>query len=277
MRKQLINYVEFPNVKEMFYIIDLFMLLSIAYAMGTAAPWMPFYIAVLTIIHLIFRVAHYFVIREECYLYDWCYYATILDTVYILFFPRSYKLHLIYLCFSNGLQLWSVLLLKNALVVHRPDRITSLFLHNVHSFVAYFVRIDKTGRYIQLDDFSAVYLDYLYYGFAAYLIWFVGYLVLQNVIFATYIKKYKLSSLVDFIKSINQSAGAFLDKFNGIWKNVVFLSAHFALFIPSTLLSLLSLYSLKFHMLMCLVSLYTVIVAGSKYYTRVMKDSVKTD
>ena len=276
MKQMLVYYIDLPQVKEKFYVVDLFLLLSIAYAFGTAAPWMPIYIGILTIIVVIISLTYY-VIREKWYIFDWCYIVTVLDTVYILFFPRNYKLHLIYLCYANGLQVWSVLLLQNALVIHRPDKISNLFLHNLHSLVAYFIRVDTTGRYISLQLSRQVYYDYLIYGIGAYILWCVGFIIIQAILLSYFIKKKNLLTLIDYIKMTTPSIGTYLNKFSEFNQNVIFLYWHVALFLPSTLLSLLSLYSLKFHMLICLVSLYSVIAAGSHYYTTVMKDSTKSD
>ena len=275
MKQKLIYYIDLPQIKEKFYVVDLLLLLSIAYAFGTASPWMPIYIETLTLIVVVISLTYY-LIREKWYVLDWCYIVTVLNTIHLLFYPKNYTMHLIYLCYANGLQVWSVLLLQNALVIHRPDKISNLFLHNLHSLVAYFIRTDTSGTYISLQLSRQVYYDYLVYGIGAYILWCIGFIVVQAILLPNFIKRRKLSTLIDYIKMTTPSIGVYLNKYKELWQNVIFLSWHFGLFLPSTLLSLLSLYSLKFHLLICLVSLYSVIASGAHYYTSVMKDSIQS-
>lgn len=273
MKDFLTKYVERPYVKERSYITGMVLILAIAYTLGAAKYWMPHVMCAIAIVLLIGRIFHYFVIGEECYLYDWCYYATVIDLVYIMVFPKSYTLYLVFMGFSNGLQVCSVILMKNALVPHRLDKITSLFLHNIYSFMALIIRNDTSGRYIKVELTKQVYIDYLLYTFIAYAGWFIMYLLVQNVIFASYIQKHKLTSLIDYVKSLNAPVGQFLDKFNGIWKNMIFLGGHFTMFVPTTLLSVAALRYLNVHLLVCLISLVKVLYEGGVYYTKAMKDT----
>ncbi|KAI0796493.1 hypothetical protein C8Q75DRAFT_790674 [Abortiporus biennis] len=68
------------------------------------------------------RAWHYF-------LFDLCYYCTILNFVYIWFFPSSPALFVACYCLSHGSLASAVITWRNSLVFHDSDKVTSLFIH----------------------------------------------------------------------------------------------------------------------------------------------------
>lgn len=68
------------------------------------------------------RAWHYF-------LFDLCYYVTILNFVYIWFFPGSAALFVACYCLSHGSLASAVITWRNSLVFHDQDKVTSLFIH----------------------------------------------------------------------------------------------------------------------------------------------------
>lgn len=68
------------------------------------------------------RSWHYF-------LFDLCYYATILNFVYIWFLPQSPVLFVACYCLSHGSLASAVITWRNSLVFHDSDKVTSLFVH----------------------------------------------------------------------------------------------------------------------------------------------------
>lgn len=68
------------------------------------------------------RSFHYF-------LFDLCYYVTILNFVYIWIFPQSPTLFVACYCLSHGSLASAVITWRNSLVFHDLDKVTSLFVH----------------------------------------------------------------------------------------------------------------------------------------------------
>ncbi|KAF7980903.1 hypothetical protein HWV62_36093 [Athelia sp. TMB] len=68
------------------------------------------------------RSWHYF-------LFDLCYYVTILNFIYIWFFPQSAALFVACYCLSHGSLASAVITWRNSLVFHDLDKVTSLFVH----------------------------------------------------------------------------------------------------------------------------------------------------
>lgn len=68
------------------------------------------------------RSWHYF-------LFDLCYYVTILNFIYIWFLPSSPTLFVACYCLSHGALASAVITWRNSLVFHDSDKVTSLFVH----------------------------------------------------------------------------------------------------------------------------------------------------
>ncbi|KDR83510.1 hypothetical protein GALMADRAFT_55275 [Galerina marginata CBS 339.88] len=68
------------------------------------------------------RAWHYF-------LFDLCYYVTILNFIYFWIFPSSPALFVACYCLSHGSLASAVITWRNSLVFHDQDKVTSLFIH----------------------------------------------------------------------------------------------------------------------------------------------------
>ena len=68
------------------------------------------------------RAWHYF-------LFDLCYYVTILNFIFIWFLPANPSLFIACYCLSHGSLASAVITWRNSLVFHDQDKVTSLFVH----------------------------------------------------------------------------------------------------------------------------------------------------
>lgn len=68
------------------------------------------------------RAWHYF-------LFDLCYYVTILNFIFIWFLPSNPSLFVACYCLSHGSLASAVITWRNSLVFHDQDKVTSLFVH----------------------------------------------------------------------------------------------------------------------------------------------------
>ena len=79
------------------------------------------------------RLWHYF-------LFDLCYYVTILNFIYIWFLPSNTALFMACYCLSHGPLASAVITWRNSLVFHDSDKVTSLFIHIYSPFTFTVIR-----------------------------------------------------------------------------------------------------------------------------------------
>ncbi|KIK99702.1 hypothetical protein PAXRUDRAFT_465508 [Paxillus rubicundulus Ve08.2h10] len=114
------------------------------------------------------RLWHYF-------LFDLCYYVTILNFIYIWFFPSNTALFMACYCLSHGSLASAVITWRNSLVFHDSDKVTSLFVHIYAPFTFTVIRHYYPGAGQRFPALAA--LPYLSPGRALlisgaiYLIW----------------------------------------------------------------------------------------------------------
>ncbi|KAG6919297.1 hypothetical protein DXG01_007429 [Tephrocybe rancida] len=100
-----------------------------------------FFVGVMTLLFsaLLFGVAPHYLLPSRFYqykqrawhyfLFDLCYYVTILNFIYIWFLPSSSALFVACYCLSHGSLASAVITWRNSLVFHDQDKVTSLFVH----------------------------------------------------------------------------------------------------------------------------------------------------
>lgn len=75
------------------------------------------------------RAYHYKKRSWHYFLFDLCYYATILNFIYMWFFPSNTALFMACYSLSHGSLASAVITWRNSLVFHDTDKVTSLFVH----------------------------------------------------------------------------------------------------------------------------------------------------
>jgi hypothetical protein len=75
------------------------------------------------------RVYRYKLKSWHYFLFDLCYYVTILNFIYIWFLPSSPSLFVACYSLSHGSLASAVITWRNSLVFHDTDKVTSLFVH----------------------------------------------------------------------------------------------------------------------------------------------------
>ena len=90
-------------------------------------------------VHIAYTVQGLYLISLRAYIYkkrDWhyflfdlCYFVTILNFVFFWIFPSSPALFVACYCLSHGCLAGAVITWRNSLVFHDLDKVTSLFIH----------------------------------------------------------------------------------------------------------------------------------------------------
>ncbi|KAI0039118.1 hypothetical protein FA95DRAFT_1567340 [Auriscalpium vulgare] len=104
-------------------------LLGSALLFGLAPQWVHVAYTLQSMVLLPYRYYTYKKRAWHYFLFDLCYYATILNFVYIWVFPASPALFVACYCMSHGSLASAVITWRNSLVFHDGDKVTSLFIH----------------------------------------------------------------------------------------------------------------------------------------------------
>ncbi|KAF9569457.1 hypothetical protein CPC08DRAFT_701944 [Agrocybe pediades] len=104
-------------------------LLFSALMFGMAPQWVHIAYTVIGLYFLPLRFYQYKKRAWHYFLFDLCYYVTILNFVYFWFFPSSPALFVACYCLSHGSLASAVITWRNSLVFHDQDKVISLFIH----------------------------------------------------------------------------------------------------------------------------------------------------
>ncbi|CAL1701595.1 unnamed protein product [Somion occarium] len=104
-------------------------LLFTALVFGMAPQWIHVLYTVLGLYLLPMRAYQYKKRSWHYFLFDLCYYCTILNFVFIWVLPTNPGLFVACYCLSHGSLASAVITWRNSLVFHDSDKVTSLFVH----------------------------------------------------------------------------------------------------------------------------------------------------
>lgn len=104
-------------------------LLATALLFGMAPQWIHVSYTVQALYLLPLRAYQYKKRAWHYFLFDLCYYATILNFIFIWLAPSSSALWIACYCLSHGSLASAVITWRNSLVFHDSDKVTSLFVH----------------------------------------------------------------------------------------------------------------------------------------------------
>ncbi|KAG1857258.1 hypothetical protein C8R48DRAFT_607482 [Suillus tomentosus] len=104
-------------------------LLVSALLFGLAPQWIHISYTVQGLYFLPLRAYQYKKRSWHYFLFDLCYYVTILNFIYMWFFPSNTALFMACYSLSHGSLASAVITWRNSLVFHDTDKVTSLFVH----------------------------------------------------------------------------------------------------------------------------------------------------
>jgi hypothetical protein len=111
------------------FFLGVMTLLASALLFGMAPQWIHIVYTILAAVLLPLRAYTYKKRAWHYFLFDLCYYITILNFIYIWFLPHSSALFVACYCMSHGSLASAVITWRNSLVFHDSDKVTSLFVH----------------------------------------------------------------------------------------------------------------------------------------------------
>ncbi|KAH9988113.1 hypothetical protein BJV74DRAFT_773594 [Russula compacta] len=92
-----------------------------------------------------YRYFKYKKLQWHYFLFDLCYYVTILNFVFIWILPQSPSLFVACYCLSHGAVASAIITWRNSLVFHDADKVTSLFIHLYPPFTFTVIRHFYSG------------------------------------------------------------------------------------------------------------------------------------
>ncbi|KAJ7688373.1 hypothetical protein B0H17DRAFT_938424 [Mycena rosella] len=128
------------NREKVSFFFGVMSLLFSALIFGLAPQWVHISYTVHAAYHLPLRAYRYKKRAWHYFLFDLCYYVTILNFIYIWLLPGSPALFVACYCLSHGSLASAVITWRNSMVFHDQDKVTSLFVHIYPPFVFTVIR-----------------------------------------------------------------------------------------------------------------------------------------
>ena len=123
------------------FVFGALMLISYSYVI---AKWPHYgiywYVSIILPFLIAVRLIYYLQIGWHLYVSDFCYFGNVLLIYYIMFDPKNDMLFKV--CFLNGSGLLSIAIkaMRNSLVFHKLDNITSLSIHAIPMTMVWHIR-----------------------------------------------------------------------------------------------------------------------------------------
>jgi len=150
-------------------------LLTSALMFGMAPEWVHVAYTVQGLYLLPLRAYTYKKRHWHYFLFDLCYYVTILNFIYIWLLPSNTVLFMACYCLSHGPLASAVVTWRNSLVFHDSDKVTSLFIHIYSPFTFTVIRHFYPGAEQRFPAVAALpYMNpgrALFISGAIYLLW----------------------------------------------------------------------------------------------------------
>mmetsp|Transcript_21099 Transcript_21099/g.61587 ORF Transcript_21099/g.61587 Transcript_21099/m.61587 type:complete len:586 (-) Transcript_21099:113-1870(-) len=131
------------------------------------------------------RVPEYRFKKWTYFMLDFCYYANLCNVLNVVFFPASCTFFKINFSFSLGPLCWAVVLWRNSLVFHAMDKVTTVYIHILPSWLVLVTRwyLSSTdGRLSGLTECPAYSLWDFLATLACYCLWQTLYFVKTEVL-----------------------------------------------------------------------------------------------
>lgn len=155
-------------------------LLFTALMFGIAPEWIHVAYTAIGLYLLPLRFYQYKKRAWHYFLFDLCYYVTILNFIFIWFFPSSPGLFVACYSLSHGSLASAIITWRNSLVFHDQDKVTSLFIH-IYAPLSFTVirhyypnaeqRFPALGAISQLNPWRALLLSGGIYAIWQFLYW----------------------------------------------------------------------------------------------------------
>ena len=122
------------------FVIGVGTVMTTSWALGAAPDQFFWVYSVEVTVAILYRLYRYRLVKQHYYLLDFCYWANALMLYYIWFDRGNYMLFQALWLFAVGPLAWSVMTFRNSLVFHASDKVTSVIVHLLPSWVCWSIR-----------------------------------------------------------------------------------------------------------------------------------------
>ena len=122
------------------FVLGVTNLAFVAWSLGAGAAWFIDVFTVEIVVAIGYRLYRYWLVKQHYYLLDFCYWANMLLLYYIWFDRGNYMLFQALWLFAMGPLAWSIMTFRNSMVFHSSDKVTSVIVHLLPSWLCWTVR-----------------------------------------------------------------------------------------------------------------------------------------
>mmetsp|Transcript_14050 Transcript_14050/g.19957 ORF Transcript_14050/g.19957 Transcript_14050/m.19957 type:complete len:395 (+) Transcript_14050:102-1286(+) len=226
-------------------------------------------------------IARYIIYRADLYhyfMYDFCYYAQIMQLIQMHFLPDNIRFAKAMFSIANGPLILAVAMWRNSLVFHSLDKMTSIFIHILPALVMFSQRwqdhISKKDfpLFEQMDGTIVTALvDFWWRPFVYYAIWQTLYLIKTEIVSKKKLEynTTMMTSLRWMVRKKTSASYRFLSRFgeHNQLPTFVFIQAVYTL--ATFLLCPLLWHSIWVHSIYILVIFIIALANGASYYFHV--------
>ena len=158
-----------------------------------------------TVFQLGWRFVTYKQAKYHYYLFDYCYVGNLVVWLYIYLYPQSLAWQRIAFAASHGPLLYSVGTMRNSLVFHSLDKLTSLYIHIVPPITMWnniWYSAPETGRWAVSDpneNTISFLISYFGWSVIVYFLWAVLYYIKIFVVSSQKIKDRGYDTLFNWL------------------------------------------------------------------------------
>ncbi|DBA97222.1 TPA: hypothetical protein ACH3X1_014972 [Trebouxia sp. C0004] len=210
------------------------------------------------------------------YMLEFCYFANILLLLEVWVFPQSPTFHKIVFAQVAGPLTWSIVALRNSLVLHSLDKITSLFMHISPALVCWAWRWYPDPSVVKFDQMSAEQLkayntaswwDIGVLSMGSYMIWVVLYYIKVFVLSQDNVKNKGYVTLFQYMTKNKKSLFArVVMSAPEVLQPVVYMGIHVVLCWLATMTAMIWWHSKTAHTLFLIFCASVSAWNGATYY-----------
>lgn len=237
-----------------------------SYLLGYSPCSFPYYYIICAIILVPARFINYRIQKYHYFLLDFCYYANILQVIYLYFYSSSQLLFNISFAFACGPLLISIPLFSNSFVPHSVDKMTSLVIHLLPAITLWAIK--SADCPVFLESMKPLnFQDFYLYSVGMYLIWIVPYYL---VMFWLLYERWQRKQNITLYKWVMENKTTLTYKYCGLlgekYRPAMFMSQHA---LSSVALILFAYVQIQYYWVLCgfvgLISCWS-IWNGASYY-----------
>ncbi len=254
------------RIDKLMFLIGISRLVFEGFLLGKAPCYYAYYYSVVLCFLVFCRYIYYRWLHWHYFLLDFCYFANLMNLVFLWIYPESEFLFISAYGFSMGPLLLAVPIFKNSMVIHSLDKITSIFIHLVPGFMVWGIRSSECECW-KVAKITPSLIDYILYPTMLYLVWAVPY---YFILFKLTFKRCEKKNNLTLFKYVLQDKNSFFYKISEICgekiRHLSFMMTHMVFSLLTLLITYVTLYNHYLQLfVLCLCLMHSFWMAANYY------------